>query len=428
MSLQAIQRFDSGSLFVTDTPIGGRKIVANVTRIGVLEYEFADGSKRRELRCPEEVYAPESLATLDGAALTDDHPDGMVTPDNWRQLAIGHVGGIEHDDTYVRASVHVNDGIAIDKVDAKELRECSCGYWAVYDATPGVHPEFGPYDGVQRKIRYNHVALGGLDWGRAGRNVRLLNDAKSHADRGNLTLLGYSATVGESVLTPRSDAENPTVKVKIKGIEYEAGSQSHLDAVEAERAELIAKASAAEAKAAEAVATATQATADAATAKADAAAAKAKLDAAEAAERARADSERRSRVLAAIRTREPEYLSDKKDEGGAQMADLVVKCLKVFAPNYSPEGKTPDQIAGALELALSMAAPEAAPAGGEGGELPADAAQEGDLGAEETEKPPLDSIHAGRGTRIADAANSGGITLEQLRADNARRRAASFRN
>ena len=67
-------------------------VPATVTRVGVLEYEDADGTRWGELRTEEEVFAAASLATLRGAPLTDLHPSRLVTPETWKRVAIGHVG------------------------------------------------------------------------------------------------------------------------------------------------------------------------------------------------------------------------------------------------------------------------------------------------------------------------------------------------
>jgi uncharacterized protein len=181
---ETVQRFDLSSGGIAthkETSIGGRVARANLTRTGVLTYQKADGSVSRELRHPDEVFDKDSLATLAHATLTDDHP-GKVTPGTWRQESIGHVAGDAEkgeptstgEDT-VAADLHIQHGPAIEKADAKKLSEVSCGYTCQFDPTPGTW-KGQPYDGVQRKIRYNHVALGPPGWGRAGPEVRMHMD------------------------------------------------------------------------------------------------------------------------------------------------------------------------------------------------------------------------------------------------------------
>lgn len=160
------------------TASGGLVVDAHVTRTGVLRYTQPDGSIRREYRPPEEVFAPESLATLAHATLTDDHP-GKVDPGNWRTVTIGHVAGDpppRRDGDKVATQLHIQHDDAIDDAGSR-LTECSCGYDCHYDPTPGRTPDGEKYDGVQRRIRYNHVALGPPGWGRAGSDVRMRLDS-----------------------------------------------------------------------------------------------------------------------------------------------------------------------------------------------------------------------------------------------------------
>jgi hypothetical protein len=78
------------------------------------------------------------------------------------------------------------------------------------------------YDAVQRKIRGNHVALGPKGWGRAGPEVRLRLDS-----------------AGNELREDRPMSQK--VKVKVDGIEYEAGSESHLQALDKQIATLTAQ-------------------------------------------------------------------------------------------------------------------------------------------------------------------------------------------
>jgi hypothetical protein len=175
--MERIQRYDLRSGEVTRTSSGGRVASARVTRTGVLLYRMPDGSTRREYRPPEEVFSPDSLASLAHATLTDDHP-GKVTPANWRRMTIGHIAGSpQRDGKFVAAELHLQHGDAIEKAEGGELADCSCGYDCVFDPTPGVSPEGEKYDGIQRGIRYNHVALGPPGWGRAGREVSMRLDS-----------------------------------------------------------------------------------------------------------------------------------------------------------------------------------------------------------------------------------------------------------
>lgn len=152
------------------------RVDAYPTRAGVFEYLNPDGTKRREYRPPEEVFRADSLETLVGAPLTDDHPAvGAVTTENADELARGMlIGEPRRDGQYVAATIVVTSAAVIRKMKAGKA-ELSCGYEVDLDEVPGVTPDGERYDAVQRNIKYNHVALVAV--GRAGPQARVRMDA-----------------------------------------------------------------------------------------------------------------------------------------------------------------------------------------------------------------------------------------------------------
>lgn len=159
------------------TPQGGILAKGNLTRTGVLVYRNPDGSTRRELRHPDEVFSADSLRSLRGAPVTLRHPATPVTAETWGTLAIGHVGeDVRADERFVLAdSIRIQRADAAAQVMAGALKEFSCGYHCQIDPTPGEY-QGERYDAVQRDIRYNHVALGPSGWGRAGADVAIRAD------------------------------------------------------------------------------------------------------------------------------------------------------------------------------------------------------------------------------------------------------------
>ena len=132
---------------------------APLTSVGVFTYRNADGTPRRELRLPEEVFASESLATLRMKPLTLLHPDEAVTPENADELSVGSIGNDITTDHYrVYGSVAVTTADGIKAVEEKTARGLSCGYKCDIEWTSGTWMGV-PFDCIQRKIRYNHVAL-----------------------------------------------------------------------------------------------------------------------------------------------------------------------------------------------------------------------------------------------------------------------------
>lgn len=170
------RRFDRGEFRTPEqTDAGFLRADAYVTRAGVFEYRGADGALRRELRHPDDVFAPESLATLGMAPITLGHPAGLVTAQNARGLSVGHVGDTPaREDAFVRTPVLVTDADAVKAVLDGTHRETSCGYECDVEDGAGAW-EGQPYDSRQKNIRYNHVAL--VPKGRAGPEVRVRLDS-----------------------------------------------------------------------------------------------------------------------------------------------------------------------------------------------------------------------------------------------------------
>ena len=60
-----------------------------ITRTGIFDYELPDGSIRRELRHPDDVFHPDSLASLQHAVMTNKHPPELVNRDNAPAYVVG---------------------------------------------------------------------------------------------------------------------------------------------------------------------------------------------------------------------------------------------------------------------------------------------------------------------------------------------------
>lgn len=167
------QRFDSIPLSDTYfTPEGYLIDNPILTRVGIFEYHNPDGTIRRELRLPEEVFAAESLASYKGKPVILTHEAGLVDVENVQQEHIGTIlsEGIQDGDN-VRAQIVIHDAESLDY----GLRELSLGYTQTPDETPGVW-NGQPYDAIQRNIQINHLAL--VEKARAGEQARLNIDGE----------------------------------------------------------------------------------------------------------------------------------------------------------------------------------------------------------------------------------------------------------
>lgn len=154
-----------------------------LTRVGIFEYKNPDGSTRRELRLPEEVFAPESLASYKGKPVILTHEAGMIDSDNVQQEQIGTIlsEGTQDGDN-VRAQIIIHDARKLDY----GLRELSLGYSLDLEETPGEW-QGQPYDAIQRNIRVNHLAL--VEKARAGDSARLNIDGEdTQAEKGGNTM------------------------------------------------------------------------------------------------------------------------------------------------------------------------------------------------------------------------------------------------
>ena len=220
--MERVQRLDFAGTVrgVVETPQGGRRMPAVLTRVGVLRYTDETGREWGELRPPEEVFAPESLATLRAAPVVDLHPDVPVTIENFQALSLGHVHDdvAPEDERLVVGTVTVNAGPAVRKIDAGERRDVSCGYEMTPDRTPGVW-EGEPYDVVQRSIRYNHVGIGPPGWGRAGEEVSLRLDGAAVQVRSD------SAPKGK---------DDAMKVLKVRGREYKLDAENEVAAAQGE--------------------------------------------------------------------------------------------------------------------------------------------------------------------------------------------------
>ena len=160
---------------VEKTPEGFLRLPARVTRTGIFIYRKADGSLVKELRPSDEVFNADSLASLLGKPLTNNHPtEGRVDTQNATQHTVGFTSdSVQEDGKFVKLFLNIIDEDTIKAIQSGK-QELSCGYTCQVDPTAGEF-EGERFDSVQRHIRYNHVAL--VHRGRAGSEVKLALDS-----------------------------------------------------------------------------------------------------------------------------------------------------------------------------------------------------------------------------------------------------------
>lgn len=178
MKLNDVARYDRavvrGDAKVTQE--GFIRANAVVTRTGVFNYKNADGTIRRELRHPDEVFKESSLETMKMIPITNGHPqERLVSAENSKKLAVGFTGEtIENDGEYVLSRLVVTDVDAVKDIVEKNRKELSLGYTVDLIAEDGTW-NGQAYEFRQTNIKYNHLSL--VDMARAGSEARIALDS-----------------------------------------------------------------------------------------------------------------------------------------------------------------------------------------------------------------------------------------------------------
>lgn len=162
-------------------------------------------------RYDDEVFRPETMASFEGKAVTIQHPNEFVSPENWSKLAKGILQNVRRGEgdqsTDLIADLLITDSQAIELVK-NGLREVSCGYEAEYSQT-------GEGQGIQQNIVGNHLAL--VDEGRAG-SAYAINDHKGKGFRMKLKdkIIAILAKAQDEALKMVGDADDMPEKKEDK--------------------------------------------------------------------------------------------------------------------------------------------------------------------------------------------------------------------
>lgn len=109
------------------------------------------------------------MASFEGKPVTNDHPPGIIGPDDVRLYEMGHAENVRRGSDewvdYILADLHIHDRELIDAIQSGK-REVSCGYECDY-----VQGADGSYS--QKNIRGNHIAV--VERGRAGKRAAILD-------------------------------------------------------------------------------------------------------------------------------------------------------------------------------------------------------------------------------------------------------------
>lgn len=320
-------RFDYVDLNVRKTDEGFLIDTPNVARTGILIYRNDDGSERRELRLPEDVFHEDSLNSFVGKPITVDHPKGLITSADVDKFQVGTMlskGRQDGENAKVDIVIHQPAKIG-------DRRQLSLGYNVDLEETPG---EWNGqrYDAIQRNIRVNHLSI--VKSARAGAQARLNMDS----DEEPLTF--------EKVNMPKIRLDT--------GIEYEAAPEV-IAAIEKLRTDAATAAKATETT----IATLTAAK-DTLQARVDSFPAEL-AKATDAAKAAIVDRAKLETVAASFKV-------DAKDKSDA---DIKTAVIKTFNKDFDPTGKSADYVQAAFDIAVAAPrndamASQRATVGGEG--------------------------------------------------------------
>lgn len=335
-----VRRYDNGELKSPEKlPNGWLRADAFFTRTGVFVYRNPDGSARRELRLPEEVFKKDALDSFAVVPFTDDHPPVMLTASNTKEFVRGAIEAPRRDGEHVRGTILVYDGETIAKMDAGK-RQLSCGYSCDLEEKPGEWNGLR-YDAIQRNIRGNHVAL--VDRGRAGPGAAVKMDA---AD----AFMVDAANEDKPGERPEKDTAMKR-KIKVDGISFEV-EEAHADAFEKFERETKARIDALTAEI-----TATKRTAETEKARADVASENAAK-----AEKARTDATDPKRLDALVEARASllslgrEHVSADFKLDGKSDRDVKVAILAKLGAGFKADGRTDDYVNARFDLAIESAA------------------------------------------------------------------------
>ena len=162
------------------TDEGYLRVKARIARTGIQSYTDASGGIRLEYRPEEEVAADAALDSFREKCVTKEHPPVLLDASNTKDYAVGFTSAdVSYSEGFVESTLTVTDKETIDEIMRGNVREVSCGYKVDYSPEPGITSDGQHYDGIQKNIRGNHVAI--VNRARGGAQVRLMLDSADAA-------------------------------------------------------------------------------------------------------------------------------------------------------------------------------------------------------------------------------------------------------
>lgn len=196
-----------------------------ISKVGVFPYSGGqiddanlDPNKIYQIYRPEdELSSPDTIDSFKLLPFTVEHAmlgseeEGMTAPE--KKGVHGVIGeDVFFEDGYLKGNIKIFSEKVKKLLDGGK-RELSIGYRCLYDMTPGAF-NGQDYDGIQRSIRGNHLAL--VDEGRSGKDVAVLDSFKFTIDSRELNM------------AEEKEMEKKEVKDEGMTLEQCAGAIKHL--------------------------------------------------------------------------------------------------------------------------------------------------------------------------------------------------------
>lgn len=187
-------KFDSTPSWEIDDN-GFMRCRARFMSTGVMEYAEHELGGLVDSGNPDKLYNifvgqdtlsdPKAIRSLEGMPVIIGHE--WAGPDAEYSQSGSIAGTPKVNGPYLEGEIVITDPLAIEAIQAGELKDISAAYNAGYVFEGGSH-DGQDFDGKQKELRYNHVALLPPGSGRAGVDVRVLNKkGKSEMSDSKLT-------------------------------------------------------------------------------------------------------------------------------------------------------------------------------------------------------------------------------------------------
>ena len=217
--MEEVLRFDRMDINsrVVKTPEGYLMITAPIARTGVYEYVLSDGSIERDLVTEETLFDDESVNTLKLKPVTNSHPpEVLLDSKTVKHRNIGTVGETftkTEDMLYCNMVINVDE--AIEEIEKTNKRQLSPGYSCKLIKTPGTW-NGQPYDVIQTKRKYNHVAL--CNNARGGNELTIKIDSSDSTS----AIMKDELTIEDK---KKLDGGQKMPTIRLDGKDYEASSE-----------------------------------------------------------------------------------------------------------------------------------------------------------------------------------------------------------